>query len=405
MNTALIAEPNEKIVTLALQPKPKPQQRKQRFKITEFRNPSGAVAFRVSGCDRDGKQIRENFKDEPGARCRQIELETEYLQGQSETTIRATKLSDEQLRVAEIAIRRMGDNWERLPDAADHWNKASAAKTPSESPLIDKAVDDYLKWVATSDLRDTTKKHFRNRVTVFKNSVPNARVSEMTPDEIWAFMDGLKITDGGKRAYRGAVSSFFSWCMERPRRWVNFNPCKGVTMKKQPRNGQPDILSLADCKAIMAAAEAHKGGMLTPYLATCLFAGLRPTEAARLEWAQVNFDDGEISLRDDQTKTNKARVVKICPTLAAWLKAHKDKSFFPANWRKEFDAVRAAAGLREWTPDVLRHTAISHYFRKTGSYGFTAEQFGNSEAIIKNHYQGRVSSDDTNAFYQIMPGK
>jgi len=32
--------------------------------------------------------------------------------------------------------------------------------------------------------------------------------------------------------------------------------------------------------------------------------------------------------------------------------------------------------LKPWVPDVLRHTAISHYFRATASYGRTAEQFG-----------------------------
>ena len=47
----------------------------------------------------------------------------------------------------------------------------------------------------------------------------------------------------------------------------------------------------------------------------------------------------------------------------------------------------------------------SHYFRHTGSYGQTAEQFGNSEAIIKAHYQGRVSSDDTQKFYALRPKK
>ena len=36
--------------------------------------------------------------------------------------------------------------------------------------------------------------------------------------------------------------------------------------------------------------------------------------------------------------------------------------------------------LKPWVSDVLRHTAISHYFRATGSYGRTAEQFGNSES-------------------------
>jgi hypothetical protein len=54
-------------------------------------------------------------------------------------------------------------------------------------------------------------------------------------------------------------------------------------------------------------------------------------------------------------------------------------------------------------PDILRHTAISHYFRATGSYGRTAEQFGNSESIIKKHYQSRVSSKDTKRFYALRP--
>jgi hypothetical protein len=53
----------------------------------------------------------------------------------------------------------------------------------------------------------------------------------------------------------------------------------------------------------------------------------------------------------------------------------------------------------------MRHTAISHYFRKTGSYGQTAEQFGNSEAIIKTHYQGRVTSEDTKRFYRLRPAR
>jgi len=51
--------------------------------------------------------------------------------------------------------------------------------------------------------------------------------------------------------------------------------------------------------------------------------------------------------------------------------------------------------VRPSVPDVLRHTAISHYFRATASYGRTAEQFGNLESIIKKHYQSRVSSKKT----------
>lgn len=51
----------------------------------------------------------------------------------------------------------------------------------------------------------------------------------------------------------------------------------------------------------------------------------------------------------------------------------------------------------------MPHPSISHFFRKSGSYGLTAEQFGNSEAIIKAHYQGWVSSEETRKFFSINP--
>jgi hypothetical protein len=51
----------------------------------------------------------------------------------------------------------------------------------------------------------------------------------------------------------------------------------------------------------------------------------------------------------------------------------------------------------------MRHTAISHFFRLTGSYGRTAEEFGNSESIIKAHYQGWVTSQDTKHFCSLKP--
>ena len=84
---------------------------------------------------------------------------------------------------------------------------------------------------------------------------------------------------------------------------------------------------------------------------------------------------------------------------------HKDETIFPPNWLKDFRAVRKAAGVERRPSDVVRHTAISHFFRKTGSYGLTAEQFGNSESIIKLDYQGRVTSEDTKRFYRLMPPK
>jgi integrase len=153
---------------------------------------------------------------------------------------------------------------------------------------------------------------------------------------------------------------------------------------------------------------------LVPYVALCLFGGLRPFEAARLTWDQVNLGDKEIRLKGQQTKTGKGRIVEICPTLKAWLSRYKGRDeIFRAAFELELREVRASIGygepteenkdLRPWVPDILRHTAISHYFRATGGDGRTAEQFGNSEGIIKRHYQSRVSSKDAKRFYALRP--
>lgn len=411
------------IVPLVL-PKPaKPAARTapQRFKIVEFKNRSGSQSWRVSGIKRDGTRVRENFTDLQGAQCRQLDLESEYLRAQSETTVRATKLTQEQIQLAEVAVMKLGDDWQRLLDAVDHWTRTGAKNLPVDAPRLDEAIAQYLAWLEASPFRDATKRHWRIRMNAFKNSVANIRVSEVTPEFIEKFLATRNTSAGGKDTDKRAISRFFSWCIERPRRWTTTNPCREVKID-QGEKEPPKILSLAECKAILRAAETHKKGLLVPYVAVCLFGGLRPFEAARLQWSSVNLKDNEIRLEANQTKTGRktgrGRVVEICATLKRWLTTYEGRDFYPTNWRKEFDAVKVAAGfgtpdpedkkrakLKPWPDDVLRHTAISHYFRLHNSYGKAAEQFGNSEAIIKKHYQSRVSSEDTKNFYALAPNR
>jgi integrase len=156
---------------------------------------------------------------------------------------------------------------------------------------------------------------------------------------------------------------------------------------------------------LLRAAEAHLNGKLVPHIAVCLFAGLRPSEASRLGWDKVNFKDKEIRLSATDTKTGRSRIIPLEPTLAAWLRAYQVQPFYKrAQWR-DAAQIKQAAGITTWQPDILRHTSISHYFRKTGSYGKTAEFHGNSESIIKAHYQCRVSSAETKQFYALLPTK
>lgn len=395
------------IIPLPAPEKRKPAKKKQRFRIIEFTNPGGSRAWRVTGSRRDGKQVRENFPDEASAEARQIELQTEYLKGAAKNEIQATTLSPDKLRLAEVAFLKLGENWERMLDAIEHWAKTGAT-IPTESPHIDDAVEQYLEWLEASPFRDATKRHWKIRMNLFRNSVQNMRVSEVTRDHIDQFLAGRKVSAIGKDTDRRAVSRFFSWAMEHKRKWAAFNPCARKEEEKNlGQRPQPVILTVDQCKALMTAAQKHRKGRLAPYLALCLFGGLRPTEPQRIAWTNINLQDREINLPAEAVKTGRksgaGRVVEICDTLHAWLKRYKGAELFPANFWKDLRAIRKAAKITKWPKDVLRHSAISNHFRKHQSYGKAAEQFGNSEAIIKRDYQSRVSTDEMKKFYAIKP--
>ena len=122
------------VVPITIAPKPKPVHEHQRFAVLEFPNRSGTRSWRSSGYKRDGARIRENFAEAERARCRQIELETEYLAEETETAIRATKLTQEQLQMADVAIIKLGEDWPSLVSAADYWLSHGKHSAVPESP-------------------------------------------------------------------------------------------------------------------------------------------------------------------------------------------------------------------------------------------------------------------------------
>ena len=138
------AEPTEaqaaNVIPITIAPKPRPGRQPARFAILEFTNRTGSQSWRVSGYKRDGTRIRENFAELPRAQARQLELEGEYLKQERDTALRATKLTADQLQLAEVAIIKLSDDWPRLLDAVGYWLEHGRHNTVPESARLDEAV-------------------------------------------------------------------------------------------------------------------------------------------------------------------------------------------------------------------------------------------------------------------------
>lgn len=257
---------------------------KSRFSIVGFTNPrTGSKSWRVTGIKRDDgkplhkRRVRENFSDESAAIARQLDLEREYHQAApEEKALRATNLPDDQLRLAEAAFLQLGDEWPRLLDAVALWKNSDARRAAVDAPTIDDAVEQFKQWLdgPNCDLAEHTKSGYRIRVGMFANGVPNMRVSEITPATIRGHLEKREKAVGktSVKNDRRAICRFLSWCVEKE--WIAINPALGPRTKGGGKHKPlPRIFTVEQCEKLLRAAEAHKGGMLVPYVAVCLFAG------------------------------------------------------------------------------------------------------------------------------------
>ena len=183
------------------------------------------------------------------------------------------------------------------------------------------------------------------------------------------------------------------------------------------------ILNVDHAEKLMhtAAGSNHAAKML-PYFATCLFAGLRPFEAMRLDWARIRFEDGRIEILKDTTKMKRRRWARIEANGLEWLKTYANESgpivggISSMTWKRHFNAIRMDAGLipnpkderpadhRIWDQDIMRHSFASYWLATCKNAPPLSEIMGNSVPIIRKHYENTVLEDVATGFWAIRPG-
>ena len=375
-----------------------------RYSIAPFQNKAtGTTSWRVSGYTLTGERIRENYASHARAKSRFMELELEAMKRQpSPDDLKATTLTNEQLAMAEAMFLRL-DIAEVLP-ATEHWIRTARGQVVMESPTIDAAVLEFSQWVQASDMRHLTKNSVISYAKRFSDGVPNMKVCDFGRVQADEYLANLVMGAISKDTTRRRLSRLFSWSQTKG--YCQSNPFHRIGKARRRDDATPHILTVDESERLLRAAERHHEGNMVSYTALGLFAGIRPWELSRMNWQHINLTDREIRLPGNICKTRRARTVKICDTLHAWLVGREGMPIYPKNGENHIKEVRALAGFgpdKPWIKDVTRHTAISHYFRLTGSYGLTAERHGNSEGIIRGHYQGLVSSADTTRFYALRP--
>lgn len=212
-----------------------------------------------------------------------------------------------------------------------------------------------------------------------------------------------------QKYYLKDIRSLFSYALKRG--YCITNPALQVE-NRTVVTAPPGILTVDEVRTLMGRA-MELDRKLIPTLALSLFGGLRTSEVEHLTWKQIR--DGHIEIQAATTRTRRRRLVKINPTLEAWLKVEPKADLPAINFRSRLDKLRfdREPGNKHqrgkiikthfpWPKNCLRHSFVSYSYPIFGARE-TAIESGHSESILFKHYRHLVKKSDAELFWNTIP--
>jgi integrase len=321
----------------------------------------------------------------------------------------------------------------------------------------DEAIDGYLRTVASikrMDIQEAVKEFLQAdaprtkaaegqraqlsekyayirelQLNRFAGTFPNNAVCDLTKEHLDTFIGSLdkvkKTSKNGRAAnsaksrnhYRATVRQFLLWSVRKDYLSPTHRLFEADAMRPERANtAAVDFYTPDEFAALLAAA---KGDLkpLRPIIAIGGFAGLRTAELLRLDWADVWRVEGHIEITAGKAKTRQRRLVEVCPALAAWLEPFRKNTSgklwtgHEITFQQHFVDLCEKAVMKRKGKDVavsrktngLRHAFCTYHFAAHANENQTAQQAGNTPAMIHGHYKGLATKAEAEKWFNVNP--
>jgi len=306
-----------------------------------------------------------------------------------------------QLQLAEA--RREAD---RIIAAARLGQDPAARRTENRtSPTIRAAALE--QWIDKAKIKDSTRAEYKRLLTAdILPALGSTKLRALTHRQVRAFYHGIADSGRGVTANRclAVLSALLQWCVERD--LIDANPARGIhRTKKGVEKADTRTLSEAETGRFVRGCETLRAqGGYPGRMAVCfeimLFCGLRPAEAMRLRWDQLDYDAGLIRFTSDNQKGGHDRPAYLRGPAAKLLKELErtdDEWVFPSRRMKgqpADDCRKIWARVEELAkfdaPAKMKHLRKTH-LTLGRAWGHSLDLLSKSarhtsEAITAKHY-------------------
>jgi integrase len=360
---------------------------------------------------RDGVRCRQTFAKYADARSHAQEVATQIAHGQ--LNVLSLTNSDRDNYVAAMNLLEpfgvpLRSAVEEYVAARSHLHGESLLSAVKEHAarrrhVIDRTVGEIVDEMLAAKKHDGLSARYlymlRSDLTRFKNSF-QTNIGSITSKVIDDWLLAQNVTARTRNNLRAAVITLF-----------NFAKSRGYLPKGQPteaddvrrakdRGGKIGILTPKQFAGLIRTAPAE----IKLYLALGAFTGMRASEILRLDWGDVNFERGHITVAADKAKTATRRLVPIQPNLMQWLAPYRSRTGKLVSDHADDRTIAFAIkrGLK-WPHNCLRHSYATYRLAAVHDTARVALEMGNSPQKLMTNYRELADEHEAKAWFAISP--
>lgn len=270
-----------------------------------------------------------------------------------------------------------------------------------QAPVVKEIVAKLVADTKAAGRRERTLDDLKGRLEGFARIFGDRQLTSITLPELqeWINDPGLSARSRINNSTKLSQLWNFAICHS----WAESNPVKKI-IRPDPEDREAGVLTVPQAAALLQNAE--KFGLL-PFVALGLFAGLRQAELMRLNWSAVKIPERAIIVGVEVAKKRSRRVIDIPDVLTEWLSPFvqsKGPVVDTTNFRKNQDALRVVAGVKEWPHNALRHSFGSYHLAAFGDAVKTAAQMGHRDVgVLHSYYKALVTRNEAERFWALKP--
>ena len=368
----------------------------QKPKIRSRTNTGGTISFCVDAGIISGKRYRKFFKTKEEAKihCGQITV------AKQEQGALAFSLTPEEQVEARRAFDLLKTSQASLIDVVSFFLKHNQPKNGQK--LTRDVIEEFLKIKTRKGGKPRYLRALKFVYKKFNLTFGEKKINEIYRKDAEEWLHLQKFANLTKRNYLRDLGMLFKFASGEGYCAENII----IRIEKPKAVEKPaEIFTVSQASLLLDAARRFDPD-LVPYIAIGLFAGLRSSELAALDWSEISIFQKNIEVKAAKAKTSRRRVVEMSENLQKWLEPHKkvQGAIVAPGWRERLQKLAKRMELPKWPQNGLRHSFGSYHLAFYQNAAKTALELGHETTkMLFAHYRELVSKDEAPCYWNILP--